>query len=247
VDVVIHAAALKRVDDCEKDPIEAVRVNVQGTQNVIHAAVEEGVRKAVLISTDKACSPSTLYGATKLCAERTWLSAQAYSGGKQPYFMALRYGNVFGSAGSVIHAFKAQEAVGRLTLTDWKATRFHITLDRAVGLVRYVMEQGRPGELHVPKLGAYSLEDLATAYMVEHPRKWDPPECCGLRPAEKLHESLISPDESESIVSDTARGYVLEPGRYPSPSPGKRFAYSSQDGLFMSVDELRKLVREYSA
>ncbi len=242
VDYVIHAAALKRIDDCEYDPVETIRVNVEGTRNVIDASIHAKVRKAILISTDKACAPSTLYGASKLCAERMWLSANCY----EPHFVGLRYGNVFGSNGSVIHAFSEQKKVGQLRLTDPAATRFHITLDGAVDLVQAAIKIGRPGELHIPRLPSYTLEDLATAFMAEHGKDWKVPNVIGLRPAEKQHELLISRDESESIAAESDGRYVLEPARvFPAKD---RWEYSSgSNGIRLTVDQLRRLVREYAA
>jgi len=241
VDTVIHAAALKRIDLCESDPIETVEVNVNGTRNVIQAILESGVRRAILISTDKACSPSTHYGATKLCAERVWLSANAYSRGEKPLFIALRYGNVFGSAGSVIHAFKEQERGGLLSITDERSTRFNITMAQAVSLVRSAMDDGQAGDLFIPKLPSYRLLDLVHAYCDEHLFGIKSYVASGLRPAEKLHESLISLDESESISAETPGGYILHPNK--AQHGGKRFTYTSENGPFLGMDELKELIR----
>lgn len=239
VDIVIHAAALKRIDLCEYDPIEAVRVNVHGTAQVIQAAIAEGVSKAVLISTDKACAPSTLYGATKLSAERMWLSANVYA----PCFMALRYGNVFGSAGSVLHAFQAQ--AHQLTLTDPDATRFHITLASAVELVCSMIQDGKPGELCIPKLPSYTLSDLATAFMATKDRPWSPPKVIGLRACEKKHEQLISIDESESLMKINLLNYALEPGKVHQP--GHRWSYASDTNPDrLSVSALKEIILEHS-
>ena len=241
VDTVIHAAALKRIDMCENDPIEAIEVNVNGTRNVIQACLRGDVRKAVLISTDKACGPSTHYGATKLAAERAWLAANRYSRGDGPAFVALRYGNVFGSAGSVIHAFKEQERGGLLSITDERATRFNITMDHAVTIVRSAMNDGEAGDLFIPKLPAYRLLDLVHAYCDEKLFGIKSYVASGLRPAEKLHESLISLDESESIAAETSGGYILHPNKTHQDS--KRFAYTSESGPFLVADELRGLIR----
>lgn len=242
VDYVVHAAALKRIDDCEYDPVETMRVNVGGTMNVIEASVHAKVRKAILISTDKACAPSTLYGASKLCAERMWLSANCY----EPHFLGLRYGNVFGSNGSVIHAFSEQRKTGQLRLTDPTATRFHITLDGAVDLVQTAIKIGRAGELHIPRLPSYTLSDLAAAFMAEHAMDWKASDVIGLRASEKQHELLISRDESESVASKDDGRYVLEPAKvFPALD---RWEYSSgTNGQRMTVDQLRRLIREYAA
>lgn len=239
---VIHTAALKRIDDCEYDPAEAVRVNVEGTKTLINACVHSKIDKAILISTDKAASPSTLYGATKLCAERMWLSATSYSAGGTPRFVGVRYGNVFGSAGSVIHAFNEQSKVGQLSITDPTATRFHITLPQAVALVLRAKDMALPGELYVPKIPSYRLGDLAAAYMIEREISANP-EVIGLRPAEKLHEELIGHNESIT-AKDAGEEYIIDPSRVQSLD---RWSYSSGKNKLLGIPDLRKLIREYAA
>lgn len=238
VEQVIHTAALKRIDDCEYDPVEAVRVNVMGTRTLMSACIKMDVQKALLISTDKACAPSTLYGATKLCDERMWLCGKAY-GEHPPEFIAVRYGNVFGSAGSVIHAFDGQAITGRLTLTDPTATRFHITLSQAVVLVMRALKYAQPGELYIPKLPSYRLGDLASAYMTERSIKNDP-EIIGLRPSEKQHEELIGHNES-TAAKDAGEEYILDPSKVFC---NKRWSYSSGRNTMLGIPALRKLIRD---
>lgn len=204
-DIIVHAAALKRVDLAEYDPAECARVNVLGTVSVAQAAIDCGVSRALLISTDKACAPSTLYGATKLCAERIWLASNRYAPTKPP-FIACRYGNVTGSAGSVILRWRRDVAAGRRpTLTDERMTRFHLSIDEAVGWVQQALDTLSPGELLVPKLPSYLVRDLAGVISSL------PPLIAGRRPAEKLAEALISSEESCYAVDATDR-YILRPG-----------------------------------
>lgn len=238
VEQVIHTAALKRIDDCEYDPAEAVRVNVMGTRTLMNACVDGGIQKALLISTDKASAPSTLYGATKLCAERMWLAGMSYSAGSTPEFVGVRYGNVFGSAGSVFHAFEEQSKAGRLSITDPNATRFHITLPQAVALVLRALKYARPGELFIPKLPSYRLGELAAAYMLERGLT-DEPSVIGLRPSEKQHEELIGHNES-TAAKDADQEYILDPSKVFTD---ERWSYNSGRNKCLDVPTLRKLIR----
>lgn len=242
VDQVIHTAAMKRIDDCEYDPAEAVRINVLGTRTLINACLSSKIQKAILISTDKASSPSTTYGSTKLCAERMWLAAMAYSAGSTPHFVGVRYGNVFGSAGSVLHAFNEQAKIGRITITDPMASRFHITLSQAVNLVLRAMKLALPGELYIPKIPSYRLGDLAAAYMTERGIKNDP-DVIGLRPSEKQHEELIGHNES-TAAKDAGEEYIIDPSKVFGSD---RWSYSSGKNKFLGIPELRKLIREGAA
>jgi len=203
-DTLIHAAAMKIIPRCEYDPMEAVKTNVVGTMNAIEAAIDSSLQTAVLVSTDKAVAPANLYGATKLLAERMWLHANRYCGAKPGKFMAVRYGNVAGSAGSVWHVFR--RANGTLPITDATMTRFHIRIEQAVALVLRAAEEARAGELWVPKLPSYQLGDLAQALA---PRAQV--QIIGRRPGEKIHESMISPEESCYAV-EADDHYVLTPG-----------------------------------
>src|SRR6185295_1119122 len=239
VNQVIHTAALKRIDDCEYDPAEAVRVNVLGTRTLIQACVESEIEKAVFISTDKAASPSTTYGATKLCAERMWLSANAYGAGKIPYFSAVRFGNVWGSAGSVLPTFDEQAKTGKLTITDPAASRFHITLTQAIEFILKALKLAQPGQLWIPKIPSYNLGNLCSAYMVERGLSQQP-EVIGLRPSEKQHEELIGHNES-TAAKDNGDEYIIDPSKVYTD---KRFSYSSGKNKFLGIPDLRKLVRD---
>lgn len=204
-DLLIHAAAQKIIPLAEYDPMEAVKTNILGTMNAAEVALDCGIKRAVLVSTDKASSPINLYGATKLAAERLWLNSNRYCGGKGGKFVACRYGNVFGSRGSVIHVFTEQAKSNRLRVTDTNMTRFHIRLDQAVDFVLRVSKEAEPGQLWVPKLRAYGLMDLAR---VVAPQAHI--EITGRRPGEKLAETMISENESCYVVDDAEDHYALE-------------------------------------
>ncbi len=191
VDIVIHAAAMKHVPICEYNPIEAVQTNVNGAKNIIEAAMACGVEKVLGLSTDKAVSPATLYGATKLCMEKLLISANAYSGDRTTRFSLVRYGNVMGSAGSVIPLFRKQMREGQVTITDPRMTRFWIDMDEAVALVLRGLELMNGGEIFIPKLPTSDIETLAEAVAPGTPRT-----TIGIRPGEKLHETLIGAEEA---------------------------------------------------
>lgn len=208
VDIVIHAAALKQVPALEYNPLEAVKTNVLGTQNVIDAALDEGVKKVLLISTDKAVNPINLYGGTKLCAEKLWIAANAYRPTKESMaFSVVRYGNVIGSRGSLVELLQEQKKKGEITLTHGDMTRFWITIDQAVELVLNSLRLMRGGEIFVPKLSAMKIKDLISAIA---------PDCkvkvIGIRPGEKLHEVLLSDDEV-GRTRNLKNYYVIEPNR----------------------------------
>lgn len=190
VDEVIHAAALKQVPALEYNPIEAVKTNILGTQNIINAAIDQGVKKVLMLSTDKAVNPINLYGATKLCAEKLMLASNAY-GGRFTKFSVVRYGNVMGSRGSVIEVFNKQKESGVLTLTHSDMTRFKITLDSAVEFVLRCLQSMQGAEIFIPKLDKIRIKELAEEIC---------PVCeikeIGIRPGEKVHEVLLSKDES---------------------------------------------------
>lgn len=210
VQVVVHAAALKRVEACERDPDEAVATNIQGTMNVAHAAIRAHVWRCLLLSTDKAPSAHTLYGMTKAVAERVWIQSNVYAAGQLTRFAATRYGNVLTSRGSVLETFRCQHAQGvPLTLTSETATRFWMTIDQAVDLILLALTRMRGGEIFVPQIGSASVLDLARA--VVGPDVYAPGHVVtGLRPGEKLHECLISPEEARQTYVGEGY-YVLEP------------------------------------
>lgn len=205
VTVVVHAAALKQVPACEYNPFEAIQTNIMGGRHVIEAAINQGVRRILALSTDKAVSPINLYGATKLCAEKMFVQANAYAGAQDTRFSCARYGNVVGSRGSVIPIFQEQRKRGRVTVTDPRMTRFWITLKQGVDFVIHCIETMHGGEIFVPKIPSMRLVDMATAIA---------PECdidfIGIRPGEKLHEALVSEDEARQTV-ETKEMYVIRP------------------------------------
>ena len=205
VTVVVHAAALKQVPACEYNPFEAIQTNITGGKNVIDAAINRGVRRICALSTDKAVNPINLYGATKLCAEKMFVQANAYAGAQDTRFSCVRYGNVVGSRGSVVPIFMEQRKRGKITLTDARMTRFWITLDQGVRFVIRSLEQMHGGEIFVPKIPSMKLLDMAEAVAPDCQI-----ECIGIRPGEKLHEVLLSEDEARNAV-ETDDMFVIKP------------------------------------
>ena len=206
VDYLVHAAALKQVPAAEYNPSEFIKTNVLGTLNILEAAIDEGIQKVALLSTDKAVSPINLYGATKLCAEKLILSSSVYVGDRpHPKFCVVRYGNVLGSRGSLIPKWKKliDEGADALPITDMRMTRFWMTLERAVDFVASSMIQSQGGEVFVPKIPSMRIVDLARALAPDLALK-----SCGIRPGEKLHERLITPDEAAITVEHSDR-YIL--------------------------------------
>ncbi|MDW8096470.1 MAG: UDP-N-acetylglucosamine 4,6-dehydratase (inverting), partial [Aquificaceae bacterium] len=208
VDYVVHAAALKHVPILEYNPMEAVKTNILGAQNLIEVCIEKGVKKLIALSTDKAVNPVNLYGATKLTMEKLFIAGNAYAGAKETCFSVVRYGNVIGSRGSVIPLFQklVSEGSKELPITDERMTRFWITLEEGVRLVLFALEHAVGGEVFVPKIPSVKIVELAKVLC---------PECShriiGIRPGEKLHESLISEDESRNIrlVRHEGRDYFV--------------------------------------
>jgi len=195
VDYVIHAAALKQVPAAEYNPEEFIKTNILGGMNVIDAALMNKVRKVVALSTDKACNPINLYGATKLCADKLFVAANIYGGHDKTIFSVVRYGNVVGSRGSVVPFFKERAKTGILPITDSRMTRFWITLDQSVHFVLRVLDLASGGEIFVPKIPSMHIVELAKAIA---------PECTqeevGIRPGEKIHEILIGEDEGRNAI-----------------------------------------------
>ncbi len=247
VDVVVHAAALKQVPACEYNPFEAVQTNIVGAKNVIDAALDQGVKRVLAVSTDKAVNPVNLYGATKLCAEKMFVQANAYSGEHKTLFSVSRYGNVVGSRGSVIPVFQAQRSSGRVTITDPRMTRFWITLDRGVRFVLRCIREMHGGEIFVPKLPSMNILELAKAIA---------PGCAvdniGIRPGEKVHEVLVSEDEARHTI-ELDDMFVIKPnhpwwgednwqhGR--SLAEGYRYA-SDSNPQWCTQEDLKALMHE---
>ena len=245
-DVIVHAAAMKQVPACEYNPFEAVATNVIGAQNVADAAIDAGVRRVIALSSDKAVNPVNLYGATKLCAEKIVVQANAYSASRITRLSCVRYGNVVGSRGSVVPLFGRQRLQGRVRITDERMTRFWITLDQAVDLVLFALDHAAGGEVFIPKIPSMRLVDLAEAIA-----PGVPVELIGIRPGEKLHEVLLTQDESRHAVE--AEGlYIVLPEHawwtdHPSWMVGKPlsegFVYSSDgNDMWLTTEELRRLI-----
>jgi UDP-N-acetylglucosamine 4,6-dehydratase len=229
VDVAVHAAAMKHVPICEYNPIEAVATNVNGARNLIEAAFACNVPRVIALSTDKAVSPANLYGATKLCMEKLLIAANAYAGDRATRFSVVRYGNVMGSAGSVIPLFRAQQRHGKLTITDARMTRFWIDMSDAVNLVIRGLELMTGGEIFIPKLPTTDIETLAEAVAPGVPRT-----TVGIRPGEKLHETLISCEEARR-TSDLDDVLVIWP-EYQFHTPTARLGRPVPDDFVYSSD-----------
>ncbi|MEX2649733.1 MAG: UDP-N-acetylglucosamine 4,6-dehydratase (inverting) [Alphaproteobacteria bacterium] len=254
IDVVVHAAALKHVPIAEYNPIECVKTNVHGAENVVAAAVRAGVARVVALSTDKAVNPINLYGATKLAADKIFVAANNWSGGAGTRFAVVRYGNVFGSRGSVVPLFRRllAEGAASLPITDARMTRFWITLERGVEVVLATIAAMRGGEIVVPRIPSMGIVELAAALAPGHPTH-----LVGVRPGEKLHEVLITEDDARTAWEFADR-YVVEPAfatfeRAALAEAGARrvaegFRYASNDnpdrldaerfrGLLTNLDE----------
>ena len=191
-DLIISCAALKQVPSCEDNPLEAINTNIIGSQNILYAALENKVQKVMAISTDKSCYPVNLYGATKLCAEKLFIQGNTYSGGREPMFSCVRYGNVLGSRGSVVPLFRKQyEENKKVTITDPSMTRFWITLNQVSNFILESIDEMKGGEIFIPKMGSAHITTILEAVI---PEKCDI-EYTGIRPGEKLHEILITKEE----------------------------------------------------
>lgn len=240
VDYVVHAAALKVIACAEYNPSECIKTNVIGTHSVVNAcALTPSVKKAVFVSSDKASASVNHYGHSKAAGEKLFLHANAYRPLDKP-FVAVRYGNCWGSEGSVLHAFRGQLPKGHLTVTSPECTRFHWKLEEAAYFVLSALHEAHGGEMWIPKLPAYKLEDLAYAFMSVHGLEKDF-EVVGLRAGEKLHESMISGDEAFMSRDDGLR-YVLTPGK---PQGISSTGYNSGSNKWrIGRRELEELVRE---
>ena len=247
VDVVIHAAALKHVPIAEYNPMECVKTNVDGAQNVVFAALRTNVKKVVALSTDKACNPINLYGATKLASDKIFVASNNLSGANGARFAVVRYGNVVGSRGSVIPFFRRliNQGADYLPITDERMTRFWITLDQGVGFVLTGLALMHGGELFVPKIPSMKVVDLARVAAPTLPHK-----IIGIRPGEKLHEVMISEDDSRCcydigdryVILSTERSDVAD--RYgQGASVGSDFRYSSDNNKdWVDADGLKRMM-----
>lgn len=251
VDIVIHAAALKQVPTAEYNPIECIKTNVLGAENVIQASLKTQVKKVIALSTDKAAAPINLYGATKLCSDKLFIAANNIKGGRDLSFSVVRYGNVMGSRGSVIPFFLQKRHEGVLPITDPQMTRFNISLEEGVEMVLWSTENARGGEILVPKIPSYRVSDIAEAIG---------PQCkhtiIGLRAGEKIHEELITTSDSTSTVKigdyfailPVNMNYTLEEyckltGAEPVPVG---FSYNSGDNdHFLTIPEIQFLIQKH--
>jgi len=249
VDHVIHAAALKQVPAAEFNPFEAVKTNILGAQNVINVAIDQGVKKVIALSTDKAANPINLYGATKLCSDKLFIAGNSYVGGDKTIFSVVRYGNVAGSRGSVIPFFLKCKKDGILPITDTRMTRFWITLEQGVAFVLGSLERMVGGELFVPKLPSMNIMDLAKVIA---------PECgikvIGIRPGEKIHEVMIPRDDARRTL-EYENYYIIQPdfnfwGRRFINGEGTQvpedFEYNSCTNPWrMSMEDMKEIVGHF--
>lgn len=245
-DIVIHAAALKQVPLLEYNPFEAVKTNILGSQNVIDCAIDQKAKKILLISSDKAVSPINLYGATKMVAEKIFIQANSYSGGRETIFSVARYGNVMGSRGSVVSVFLKQAKNNYLTITDKRMTRFWITLEQGVQFVLTCINRMKGGEIFVPKLPSIRIVDLAIAISPRAKIKFT-----GIRQGEKIDEMLINADEARRTL-DLGKFFVIEP-EFPwwglnKKIKGRRIkegtVYTSANNKLLTIAQLKKMIKD---
>jgi len=253
IDYVIHAAAMKHVHLAEYNPSECIKTNVNGAENVIYAALETGVSRVVALSTDKACAPINLYGATKLTSDKLFVAANNIKGKNKIRFSVVRYGNVMGSNGSVIPFFIRKKQMGEsfLPITDPQMTRFNISLDGGVDMVLHALEHAWGGEIFVPKIPSYRITDVATAIAPELEQR-----TIGIRPGEKVHEEMITASDSFHTY-DIGRYYVILPaipgwdlgdfiGTFGGQKVQEGFNYNSGTNTeWETVESLRELIREH--
>jgi UDP-N-acetylglucosamine 4,6-dehydratase (inverting) len=251
IDIVIHAAAMKHVHLAEYNPDECIKTNIGGAQNVIHAALATSVSNVVALSTDKACAPINLYGATKLTSDKLFVAANNIKGANPIRFSVVRYGNVMGSNGSVIPFFLKKRAEGKLPITDTAMTRFNISLHGGVDMVMYAIEHAWGGEIFIPKISSYKITDVAKAIA---------PECkldiVGIRPGEKIHEEMITSSDSYNTY-DLGKYYTILPSNpnfdldkfisaFNAVKVAQGFNYNSgTNSEWETVDSLRSLIKEH--
>jgi UDP-N-acetylglucosamine 4,6-dehydratase/5-epimerase len=251
IEYVIHAAAMKHVPIAEYNPMECVKTNVLGAENVINAAIEMGIKNVVALSTDKAAAPINLYGATKLCSDKLFVAANNIKGKADIKFSVVRYGNVMGSNGSVIPFFMKKKKEGVLPITDPNMTRFNISLQGGVDMVLHAMETAWGGEIFVPKIPSYKIVDVATA--IGPACKQD---VIGIRPGEKVHEEMITSSDSFTTY-DLGKYYSILPQipifnlqdylkHFKASLVPQGFQYNSGENKeWINVDEIRKLIVEH--
>lgn len=254
IDVIIHAAAIKQVDTAEYNPDECIKTNVHGAQNVINAALQSGVKHVVALSTDKACAPINLYGATKLTSDKLFVAANNISGARDIKFSVVRYGNVMGSRGSVIPFFinKRDSGAQELPITDMRMTRFNISLEAGVALVMFAIGHHLGGEIFIPKIPSYRITDVAKAIAPNLPMVE-----IGIRPGEKLHEEMITVTDAMNTI-DLGAYYAILPSvafnhtydNYVKHHNAKKvpegFHYSSDTNTeWETVESMRENIKKY--
>ena len=247
IDIVIHAAALKQVPTAEYNPFEFIQTNILGAQNLIDVCLDNKVENLIALSTDKAVSPINLYGATKLCADKLFISANNISGNRKIKFSVVRYGNVASSRGSVIPFFKSLKKVDKIPITHKDMTRFNISLDDAINLVNYAIKNNYGGEIFVPKLPSFKIIDLAKAMYPKKKVKY-----IGIRNGEKIHEDLISKAESLKTIENKDYYVVLNKTNTKTINFFKKlnfkflkltFTYSSgTNSNFLNINDLKKIL-----
>ncbi|CAA6676537.1 MULTISPECIES: UDP-N-acetylglucosamine 4,6-dehydratase (inverting) [unclassified Lentimonas] len=253
IDYVVHAAAMKHVPIAEYNPMECIKTNVYGAQNVINAALDSNISRVVALSTDKASGAINLYGATKLCSDKLFIAANNFKGTRDINFSVVRYGNVMGSNGSVIPFFLKQRKEGVLTITDPQMTRFNITLDHGVELVLKALDSAWGGEIFVPRIPSYRITDLAEAIAPECEQKFT-----GIRAGEKVHEEMVSASDAPNTVC-IDDSYVILPHipnwnmdaymkQFNAQPVELDFNYNSgSNDQFLSISEIRELIRRHIA
>jgi UDP-N-acetylglucosamine 4,6-dehydratase (inverting) len=251
IDYVIHAAAMKHVPIAEYNPDECVKTNIHGAQNVIDACLQTGVERVVALSTDKACAPINLYGATKLASDKLFVAANNITGWNPIRFSVVRYGNVMGSNGSVIPFFINKKKEGILPITDSEMTRFNISLEGGVDMVMHALEHAWGGEIFVPKIPSYKIMDVAEAIGPNCEHK-----VIGIRPGEKVHEEMITPSDS-FYTYDLGKYFTILPShpkwkladfikKFDATIVSQGFAYNSGTNTeWETVDSLRELIIEH--
>mgnify|MGYP006088265993 FL=1 len=251
IETIIHAAALKQVPTTEYNPFEAIKTNIIGANNVIEAALTNKVKNVIALSTDKACSPINLYGATKLCSDKLFISANNIKGNRKIKFSVVRYGNVFGSRGSVVPFFLKNKSLGELPITDKDMTRFNISLEYAVYVVMWSLKNLIGGELLIPKLPSYKIMDLAKAIS----SKCKTP-IVGIRPGEKIHEEMISSSDSQNTI-ELKNFFIILPSlsekifkvykkKLRAKKVKKSFVYNSNsNNKFLTIKEINQLILKF--
>lgn len=252
IDIIVHAAALKQVPTIEYNPFEAVKTNILGAQNIIQAAIENNVKKIIALSTDKASAPINLYGATKLASDKLFISANNVVGSKDIRFSVVRYGNVFGSRGSVVPFFLKHQSKDFFPITDKEMTRFHITLEQGIQFVLMSLVKMYGGEIFIPKLKSIKIEDLAKA--IDPSKKI---KIVGIREGEKIHEDMVTESESKNtiiykdylVIASESKLQKYNIKKIAKMTNGtisnKRFSYTSNsENSFLTIDEIAREIKK---